>query len=151
MRLIDANELYERIAEKEELARQRLVDTPSRLPNGSFNPYATRYATQLDERTTFKFMIADAPTIEAETIKHGRWIEQNNHDWEYSKEYRCSECGKHRLVTIPKGWNWNFCPYCGAKMDEVESEGNTETLEAWNLDGTPTRYVKVRKDEANNG
>ena len=76
MRLIDADAdaLYERIAGKEELARRRVVDTPSRLPNGDFNPYATRYATQLDERTTFKFMIADAPTIEVAPVKHGRWI-----------------------------------------------------------------------------
>lgn len=50
----------------------------------------------------------------------GKWIELNNHDWEYSKEYRCSECGKYRLETLPKGWNWNFCPNCGADMREVE-------------------------------
>lgn len=67
---IDAKLLYNQIAEKEELARQRVIDTPSRLPNGDINPYATRYATQLDERTRFKFMLADAPAADVEP----QWI-----------------------------------------------------------------------------
>lgn len=67
---IDVKLLYNQVAEKEELARQRVIDTPSRLPNGDVNPYAIRYAAQLDERTTFKFMLADAPAADVEP----RWI-----------------------------------------------------------------------------
>lgn len=66
---IDAESLYNQIVEKEELARQRVIDTPSRFPNGDINPYAVRYATQLDERTTFKFMLTDAPAVDIP-----RWI-----------------------------------------------------------------------------
>ena len=80
--LIDADALYEQIAKKEELARQRVLDTPSRMPNGDFNPSAMRYATQLDERTQMKFMIADAPIIDAIPIDYmrsqvdsGKWEE----------------------------------------------------------------------------
>lgn len=62
-KLIDADALYEQIAKKEKLAQQRVLDTPSRMPNGDLNPSAIRYFTQLDERTQMKFMIADAPTI----------------------------------------------------------------------------------------
>ena len=69
---IDAEPLYNQIVEKEELARQRVIDTPSRFPNGNINPYATRYATQLDERTTFKFMLTDAPAANVEPVQ--RWI-----------------------------------------------------------------------------
>ena len=116
MRLIDADALYERIAGKEELARRRVVDTPSRLPNGDFNPYATRYATQLDERTTFKFMIADAPTIEVAPVKHGRWIKI--FEDEDSIQARCSACGM--VYYLGKGRDPNYCGNCGAKMDEVE-------------------------------
>lgn len=61
---INAKSLYNQVAEKEELAKQRVIDTPSRLPNGDVNPYAIRYAAQLDERTTFKFMLADAPAAD---------------------------------------------------------------------------------------
>lgn len=73
-RYIDGNALYEQVAKKEELARQRVLDTPSRMPNGDFNPSALHYATQLDERTQMKFMIADAPTIDAIPIE---WILNN--------------------------------------------------------------------------
>ena len=61
--------------------------------------------------------VKDAPTIKAEPVRHGKWVEQEHSDWEYSKEYRCSNCGKYRLVTNPVGWNWNYCPNCGARMD----------------------------------
>ena len=73
-RLIDADALYEQIAKKEELARQRVLDTPSRMPNGDLNPSAIRYTAQLDERTQMKFMIADAPTVEAIPVE---WILSN--------------------------------------------------------------------------
>ena len=69
-RLVDADVLYEQIAKKEELARQRVLDTPSRMPNGDLNPSAIRYHAQLDERTQMKFMIADAPTIDAIPIAY---------------------------------------------------------------------------------
>lgn len=138
-RYIDADKINERIAEKEELARQRVIDTPSRLSNGDFNPYAIRYATQLDERTTFKFMIADAPTADVDyergfiegytkaesdifhggeyaPVKHGHWIV----DKSGYPSIICSECS----VKIPMVAGWcmdahiNYCPNCGAKMDE---------------------------------
>ena len=47
---------------------------------------------------------------------HGKWIEKEGQDWKYSKEYNCSVCGKYRLVTNPAGWEWNYCPNCGADM-----------------------------------
>lgn len=71
---IEAGALYEQIAKKEELARQRVLDTPSRMPNGDFNPSALHYATQLAERTQMKYMIADAPSIDAIPIE---WILNN--------------------------------------------------------------------------
>ena len=73
-RYIDGDALYEQIAEKEELARQRVLDTPLQMPNGDLNPFALRYATQLDERTQMKFMIADAPSVDAIPIE---WILNN--------------------------------------------------------------------------
>lgn len=76
---IDAEPLYKQMVEQEELARQRVIDTPSRLPHGDANPYATRYATQLDERTKFKFMLADTPAADVVEV------------------VRCKDC-KHRRV-----------------------------------------------------
>lgn len=51
----------------------------------------------------------DFPTIEAEPVRHGRWIpEMNNND---ERVYHCSECGCY--VTV----SFYYCPSCGSKMD----------------------------------
>ena len=47
--------------------------------------------------------INNATTIEAEPVRHGKWIIEDGH-------VCCSECGE-----ISKEYNW--CPYCGARMD----------------------------------
>ena len=69
------------------------------------------------------------PTIAAEPVKHGRWDITG----------RCSNCGKYCGVRKP---DYSYCPNCGAKMS---SEVEEETLEMWNLDGSPTRYIKGAK------
>lgn len=50
--------------------------------------------------------IDDAPTIEAEPVKHGRWIDG----------WICSECnyGSHEP-------NMPYCARCGARMDGDET------------------------------
>lgn len=64
----------------------------------------------------------ECPIIEAEPVKHGRWIYDNQFHW-----YRasCSECGYKRVTDIKaEKWNdWHYCPHCGAKMaSEAEEE-----------------------------
>lgn len=60
--------------------------------------------------------IDDAPTVDAEPVKHAHWI--HHHDVEhYGKSdgayWRCSSCGR-----ILKDSNWfSYCPMCGARMD----------------------------------
>lgn len=52
-------------------------------------------------------------------VKHGHWIEQDGFDGD--TYYDCSVCG-HSWVTIegtPQDNEMNYCPYCGAHMDEV--------------------------------
>lgn len=56
--------------------------------------------------------IDDAPTIEAEPVRHGKWERPTK-----SKIARyCSLCGTRHV----SGSANNFCPKCGAKMDGVE-------------------------------
>jgi hypothetical protein len=50
-------------------------------------------------------MIHQAPTIEAEPVRHGRWAKADD------KQY-CTNC---RAVT--KVRNASFCWHCGAQMD----------------------------------
>lgn len=51
--------------------------------------------------------IMDAPTIEAEPVRRGRWVAKG-YPWN-----ACSCCG-----TYVNGYDcWSYCPYCGAKME----------------------------------
>lgn len=61
-----------------------------------------------------------------EPTKHGRWLIYNILDYAKRptgrKVGKCSVCGQltpdFRLITEEP--NWNYCPHCGAKMNEVE-------------------------------
>lgn len=59
------------------------------------------------------FQIANAPTVDAVPVRHGRWIPAV-HVGDCC--YRCSECQFLRdayLIDIG-----NYCPNCGAKMGD---------------------------------
>ena len=59
------------------------------------------------------------PAADVQEVKHGRWIEQ---EADMDTIYECSVCGEP-FVTLegtPADNLWNYCPNCGAKMDEVE-------------------------------
>ena len=69
-------------------------------------------------------MIGDAPTIEAEPVRHGRWL--NKKEWHLGRWVawlECSCCGEHddnaeMYEMLPFGAGpSNYCPNCGAKMD----------------------------------
>ena len=52
--------------------------------------------------------------LKAEPVRHGHWDIIYTDNIPYA--YRCSLCGTTRID------NGNYCPHCGAKMDEVEEE-----------------------------
>ena len=67
-------------------------------------------------------MLDEAPTIDAEPVRHGRWIsEKCNHkpcrikNPEKWVTYKCSVCGYSNGRKQS-----NYCPNCGAKMDKEE-------------------------------
>ena len=55
--------------------------------------------------------IDEAPTIDAEPARHGRWIWVRD-KYNYPIGMKCSECGRR-----VKNFGENYCPKCGAKMD----------------------------------
>lgn len=120
-RYIDADPLYEQIAEKEELARQRVLDTPTHY-GGRVNPTYIRYSAQADERTNMRKMVMDAPTIDAEPVRHGKWIDMGDFE-------QCSVCTATHLKTIQTMYGkarWiksDYCPACGAYMKGTEKDG----------------------------
>lgn len=60
--------------------------------------------------------ILDAPAADVVPVKHGQWIdnEANGYKWAFV----CSLCGY--VDGHPFDNRHNFCPNCGARMDEVE-------------------------------
>ena len=58
--------------------------------------------------------IARFITIEAEPVRHGRWIDPEDNDGH--TEWHCSYCGD--VVCTTCGYpGANYCSFCGAKMD----------------------------------
>lgn len=107
---ISKNVLYEKISELEEIARDRVLNTPKE------NPKSVGYELQLAERTAFKHLVADQPVAYVRPVVRGKWIEQN-------KKICCGE-NKNIIITIRKCGNcgektatpYNFCPNCGRDM-----------------------------------
>lgn len=58
------------------------------------------------------YQINDAPTVDAEPVRHGQWLTSPT-GWLY-----CSECGGEPPCEI--NVRTDYCPNCGAKMDEVK-------------------------------
>ena len=105
MRLIDADALNERVNESQR-------DNPHKDPK--------TWVSHTNEHGHFLDMIIEAPTIDAEPVRHGRW-EVNIRmcykaypPYESKRGYKCSLCGRGtRSKKEP------YC-HCGAKMDLEE-------------------------------
>ena len=61
--------------------------------------------------------ISDMPAADVAPVRHGQWIEQEKYT--FGTFYDCSICDNRIL---DNGHSWNYCPNCGAKMDEEVSE-----------------------------
>lgn len=67
-------------------------------------------------------MLKSAPTIDAEPVVHAHWIERITYERGKS-DYVCSACNYEKnfyQVLLPFV---NYCPHCGAKMDEEAEQG----------------------------
>ena len=63
-------------------------------------------------------LISDSLDGKYEPVRHGRWIETH----EVLDYIKCSECGKDWCTVANDTETFNYCPNCGAKMDEVRDE-----------------------------
>ena len=76
--------------------------------------------------TDAKRLLADMPIVDVAPVVHGRWIKK----WDlYDKGfyisrkvwYECSNCGMkthYKDESFEKEVGYNYCPNCGAKMDD---------------------------------
>ena len=93
MRLIDADALQ----------RHKQLEA---FGNGQYEDVEIVYGNDID----------NAPTVEAEPVKHGKWLSDGIDKW------RCSVCGTGNNYA----YDWSvigtklqdeYCPKCGARMD----------------------------------
>lgn len=101
---IERQAIYKKIAEMEETAMDRYLDTPWD------SPARERYRAQLNERTALKHIIADEPSANVREDVQGKW--ETNSD--RPDTLICSVCGAG--YDVWKHDPHNFCPNCGARM-----------------------------------
>lgn len=76
-------------------------------------------AGNADMRDAFDTIVDLQPTVDAEPIKHGRWILNSQYGTE------CSECGTAMFEIVGAPYTTfepNYCPNCGARMDAQEDQ-----------------------------
>lgn len=70
-----------------------------------------------------KQILNDAPTVEAEPVRYGRWI-----DDKIAFYRQCSECGANVRANLYEVFldcdirDLHYCPNCGAKMEDIYEE-----------------------------
>lgn len=65
-------------------------------------------------------MVNAMPSIDAEPVRHGRWVELGYACGE--TEWACTSCANTEWRTSASRLKW--CPNCGAKMDGGEDDEN---------------------------
>lgn len=100
----------------------RLIDADAVLAtidNSRIN-YGTLFIMQSPLFDYAKSVINKAQTVDAEPVRHGHWHITDA----YPHNVYCSECHTRFAQTHWAVWEdgslpRNYCPHCGAKMDEV--------------------------------
>ena len=98
--------------EKEYIDLEETVITLKRNSQKYFSSFHKGYVQAIED-------LADIPAAKVSPVRHGRWIEQEQCE---ESLYSCSACGAE-WITIegtPKENSMDFCPHCGAKMDEED-------------------------------
>lgn len=78
--------------------------------------FVKKYTPHFDGETTMQCVeraIENAPTADVEEVRHGRW---KTIDTSLGRCCVCSECGG-----LPTK-KYNYCPYCGTKMNKKGGE-----------------------------
>lgn len=111
------NDLISRAALSEELSSLTMTITGLRAGKGILHEFMTEY------RKTVLRIVDDAPAVDAEPVRHGRW-ERMDEYCNHSKTFRCSVCkGNVEYSYFTRFCEYDYCPNCGAKMDlEVQDD-----------------------------
>lgn len=67
-----------------------------------------------DRQKLFDSIVDSQPTVDAAPVRHGRWISRPAPSNSYCGYLICSNCGEE----VNDAYEYNYCPHCGARMDE---------------------------------
>lgn len=98
-----SGDLISRQAAIERINKQREHLRPDLYPQDKIGDGAYRICTEF---------IGRLPSAE----RHGKWKRDDSWSW---RVYACTACGD--VCEVPTEWGkpiYEFCPWCGAKMDE---------------------------------
>ena len=105
MRLIDADALHDDLVDSY-MTLHKFYET------AQDEQMIKNVTAQLVAFAEFAMRVKDAPTIDAEPVRHGYWSEHPDESCSLFNGWECSECKQ-----IVSGGRGNYCPNCGAKMD----------------------------------
>ena len=73
------------------------------------------------EKAKIQVAIEKESSEDVAPVVHAHWVPYED---EYEDKYTCSACGGIQFLAIatPQDEGWEYCPACGAKMDEEESK-----------------------------
>lgn len=95
---------------------QRLIDADALHSEISKWPDSVMYKDWVQSA------IATAPTVpsDVQPVRHGRWITED--EYYVDDTYICSACGYEFIITDGdlESNELNYCPRCGAKMDDKD-------------------------------
>lgn len=60
-------------------------------------------------------LVETAPSIEAEPVRHSKWMVHTPNSGRCRRIVGCAQC--HAINYGGVFYHFNYCPYCGAKMD----------------------------------
>ena len=90
----------------------RLIDADRLKAHYCWWSGGTKEMTIDEAKKTFDTIIDVQPTVDAEPVRHGKWLKNGDRYCE------CSVCHHEGNISGADIYCW----YCGAKMDEVEDE-----------------------------
>lgn len=75
------------------------------------------------------FGVDKIPSADVAPVVHGRWDDSGRYTFPGgSTAVRCTNCGCALTESEYRLNNWNYCPVCGAKMDEGGNEDGRKSV-----------------------
>lgn len=99
----------------------RLIDAEYALKIAIDSIYS--FKDGMGDMRDVEWLLNDCPTIEAKPIVHAHWEDDGEDDWSGLSSWYCSKCNSFiETEEDTLSYGYEFCPHCGAQMDEKEGE-----------------------------